>query len=103
MFLQVLLAKGRAADQGPEAPIVGAGDEAAVGGVFPNGEPRAGRAPGVHDFGVRSRFGAEPFEEVEDQAFDDFGQGWLRFARGSALSAARFDFKTDPSPPAQWH
>jgi len=73
MPIEELLAKGSATDERAAARFVAAGDEAAVGGVFPDGEPRARRAPSVHDVGVRSRVGAEPFEEVEDQGFDGHG------------------------------
>jgi hypothetical protein len=42
-------------------------DEAAVDCLFPNREPRARRAPGVHDLGVGSRLGCHPFDKVKDQ------------------------------------
>jgi hypothetical protein len=86
--VEKLLAEGGAADEGAAGFLVTAFDEAAVVGVFPDREPRTRRPPGVHHFGVGSRFGAEPFEEVEDQGFDGFNQGDFQL-RASAVRDLR--------------
>jgi hypothetical protein len=86
--VEELLAEARAADEGATGFLVKALDEAAVGGVFPDREAGAGRAPGVHHFGVGLGLGAEPFEEVEDQGFDGFNQGNFQL-RASAFRDLR--------------
>src|SRR5678816_942037 len=47
-------------------------DEAALVGLFPHGKARTRGAPGVKDLGVRSRFGTQPFEQIENQILDGF-------------------------------
>jgi hypothetical protein len=49
-------------------------DQALIVRVFPDGELRAGGAPGLHGFLVGSLFRGEPFEKIEDQGFYGFGQ-----------------------------
>jgi hypothetical protein len=41
-------------------------DEAAIVGFFPDGEPWAGGAPGVHGFLIGALLAAYPFEEIKD-------------------------------------
>src|SRR5262245_54327742 len=50
-------------------------DEAGVGRVLPDREPRAGGAPGVERLGVGSLARADPLEQVERQAVDRVGHG----------------------------
>src|SRR5262249_31337060 len=68
---------GRHGDDGPDTLAMLTLDETTVVGVLPHGKARARAAPGVHDFGVRSRLGTDPFEKVEYQGVDEVGHCWL--------------------------
>src|SRR6185437_15428336 len=41
--------------------------KAGIGGVFPDRQPRTGRAPGRHDLRIRPRLARDPFDEVKHQ------------------------------------
>src|SRR5947209_4662526 len=70
MVSQVRGSERRDGDDGAPCGACAPGDEAALGRVLPHGQARAGRAPRVEHLGVRTRLGTDPFEEVEDEAFD---------------------------------
>src|SRR3954453_7770879 len=38
-----------------------------IDGVFPDGQSRAARFPGVHDIAIASRAGRDPFHEIEHE------------------------------------
>jgi len=50
-------------------------DEAALIGFFPNRKSGTGRAPSVNDLSIRPRFGADPFEKIEDQSVNRIWHG----------------------------
>jgi len=45
-------------------------EEPAIVGLFPDGQARAGGAPGFDDFLVGALAQGDPFKEVEDEGFD---------------------------------
>jgi hypothetical protein len=60
---------GRYADQRPAVPLLDA-NQAGVARLFPDGKPRAGSAPGIHRFFIRSILAGEPLEQIRDKNFD---------------------------------
>jgi hypothetical protein len=65
----------------PEVVVVSTLDQAAFGGFFPYGKPRTRSAPRVNDFGIGSRPGTDPFEQVKDQGVDGIGHKHHRFQK----------------------
>lgn len=45
------------------------GDQTMLYGVLPDGEPRAGGAPGVHHLRIRARLHGDPLDEIEYERF----------------------------------
>jgi hypothetical protein len=67
MLGEELPPKGRDGDIGSRTALVAAFDEASFIGLFPHGQARAGGSPGFDDLGIRTGFGTDPLEQVEDQ------------------------------------
>lgn len=61
-------------DEPTTAHLIVTCHEATVIGVFPYGQTRTGRPPGLEYLGVWTRFGSYPLEKVEDQRFNGVGR-----------------------------
>jgi hypothetical protein len=67
MLRQEISSQRREANEGAASLIVKSLDEAVIIGIFPNGQPRTRRAPGIHDFRIGLGLRADPVEQIEDQ------------------------------------
>ena len=76
----------RHGNAGPEALVMVLLDEAAFIGIFPYRKTGARGAPCVHDFCIRPRLRADPFEKVEYQSVYGVGQNGLHHARNHLLA-----------------
>src|SRR5262245_56107963 len=80
--------------------------EAALGRVFPHGKSRARRAPRIHRLAIGALGSCDPFNEIEDEAFDcishdqSLGAGLdtLEYAKRTATRALPPPAARRPSP-----